>query len=200
MIGSHNVIQPDANNELHAGPAIQDGSPPSHPAIATSADPSSYDPARAKGVEKARGYATGHGIRLAQTSQAISGSTGEKVALVSRRAARAARAASIDAYERGDEVVDVLAQRHNLTNRQFLVWVYDQRRRPYDPDKPKRPPGPKLPRIRRPDDGLMIGCGGKMLDAAVRKATIRLEERIVALQKKRGFAPFAYRTKIEVAI
>ena len=92
--------------------------------------------------------------------------------------------------------MDQMATLFGLTHRQWLVWVYDERRRPYKPDKPKGPPEPKLPRIRNPDDGLMIGAGGQMTDPAVRKATRRLEERITALQSRRNMPTFTYRKEV----
>jgi len=181
---------------LHAGPALQDSRPASHPDIATTANPSSYDPARAKRTEKARGYATGHGVRLASTPAAGAGSKraqAEAAKRLDRRIARANRTASVEAYERGDDSIDTLAAKHGLTHRKFLVWVYDERRRPPKLHKDVEPPEPKLPRVRNPDDGLLIGAGGHMTDPAVRKATLRLEERITALQYRQNMPTFTYR-------
>jgi hypothetical protein len=195
MIGSHNdTSTPD--HGLHAGPAIQDARIAPHPAIATSADPSSYDPARAVGIEKARGFATGHVTRRASTGQTseVSKRTQAEIAKrLDRRVARANRTASIEAFERGELSIEAATARHSLTHRQFLVWVYDERRRPYKPFKEVGPPEPKPPRVRNIDDGLLIGAGGHMTDPAVRKATLRLEERITALQHRQNLPTFAYR-------
>jgi hypothetical protein len=197
MIGKHNEASTPQDG-LHARPTIQDRRIAPHPAIAT-AFAYRPDTEGAAAIEKPRGYATGHGTRRASTGQTGEGSKRAQAEIakrLDRRIARANRTASIEAFERGEVSVEVAAARHSLTHRQFLVWVYDERRRPYKPFKEVGPPEPKPPRVRNPDDGLLIGAGGHMTDPAVRKATLRLEERITSLQHRQHLPTFAYRKNL----
>ena len=206
-------VIPTPQDGLHTGPTVSNTGFATHPAIKTSYDPASYQPARAQGTVPTRGFAAGHGVRRTQAGKASSSSTAKdspsagiiigefskQVVKRIKQAARIARIESVRAYEEGVETCETLAAKHGITPRQFLVWVYDQRRGRYRIDNKPEVAAPKLPRVRSPDDGLLKGAGGQMTDLAVRRATRKLEERLIALQQRLDMPTFSYR-KVEANV
>ena len=197
------------HNRLHVESGLPDTGYQAHPAIATTESPESYDPARAAGAGKARGFATGHGVRLAPQA-AASG----VLARPKRETIKHVRVGAQEAYDRallaanerrlkavveyeGGRRLGAIAAEYGVTPRTVMYWVNNIRRKSM-----------RLARVRSerpgagtealPEDdmrvpGLNLGTGGKMTDKAVRQATLHLEAAIVSLQERSGLRTFEYR-------
>ena len=194
---------------LHAGSGLPDTGFVPHPAIATDEPPESYDPARAAGAGKARGFATGHGVRLAQAP--ASGSVLEKP---KRQTIKHVRVGAQEAYDRallaanerrlaavleyeGGRRLGSIAIEYGVTPRTVMYWVNNIRRKSMRLAR-VRSERPGADTAAPPEDemrvpGLNLGTGGKMTDKAVRQATLRLEAAIVSLQGRSDMRTFEYR-------
>ena len=190
------------NNRLHTGPAVSNAGPAPHPAIATTESPDVYDPRRAAGTEKARGFATGHGVRLAPekaASRVLAKSKKDRVGAQeaydqSLVAAQARRIQAVQDYESGRRLGSIAVE-HGVTARTVMYWVNNVRRHSVSRDYGRAKQGVPMIAEDKHIPGLLIGAGGTMSDKSVRMATQKLGHMIVALQRKLGLPTFKYRSE-----
>lgn len=97
----------------------------------------------------------------------------------------AKRTKAVADYENGRPVKDI-AYECGVKPRTVIDWVKARRRLVHRPNR-------RI--IERSENyaGLSEGAGGRMRDIEVRGATLKLEEKIVALMALDGFAPLDYR-------
>ena len=192
-----------ADNRLHARPAIQDAGAASHPAIATDQSADIYDPPRATGTgwigedtAKQRIFVA-QGQTTSRQKEATRSyySAQNLIARAERRAeADVNRRKAVADYE-GGMSLGRTAQKYSVNPRTIISWA--AMFRPADA-LPRRPDRSKTEKIvidyadANTGIGLAQGTGGSMSDAHVRFATRRLEKAIIALQRKRGWQTFTY--------
>jgi len=197
-----------ADNRLRAEPKLPYAGFAPHPAIATDESPELYDPRRAPGVEKARGFATGHGVRLAPTPAAGSVLAKPKslrqIIKHKRIGAQEAyeqsladaadrRKLAVLEYETGAKKLGVIAKENNVTTRTIQTWVQQMRRRSVRLSYARAEQGGDEVEHFGYVPGIQFGTGGRMTDREVREATLRLEIKIVALQQRSDMRTFDYR-------
>jgi hypothetical protein len=201
-----------ADNRLRAGPGLPDAGFTPHPAIATDENPELYDPRRAVGAEKARGFATGHGVRLAPEKAASSVLAKPKslrqIIKHKRIGAQEAysqllqdaqerRKLAVLEYETGVKKLGVIAKENNVTTRTIQTWANQVRRRSvrlsYARADENNDDGQNFLYV----PGIQFDVGGRMTDREAQDATRKLEIKIVALQAKLGWLPFEYRKEAE---
>lgn len=197
-----------ADHGLRAGPGFSDAGPAPHPAIATDESPELYDPRRAPGASKARGFATGHGVRLAP-EKAASGVLAKPKSL--RQIIKHKRVGAQEAYEQsladaadrrklavmeyemGAKKLGVIAKENNVTTRTIQTWVQQMRRRSVRLSYARAEQGGDEVEHFGYVPGIQFGSGGRMTDREVRDATLRLEAKIIALQQRSDMRTFDYR-------
>lgn len=197
-----------ADNRLRAGSELSNTGFVPHPAIATTEPPESYDPARAQGTEKARGFATGHGVRLAPKAAAGSVLAKPKslrqIIKHKRVGAQEAyeqsladaadrRKLAVMEYEMGTKKLGVIAKKNNVTTRTIQTWVQQMRRRSVRLSYARAEQGGDEVEHFGYVPGIQFGSGGRMTDREVREATLRLEAAIVGLQERSDMRTFEYR-------